>query len=153
MHQPRDPENGRFTAALTERVLEEFRKAHAQEHRSESRALQLQSKEYERRLTELNHAHAQAVQKEKDYVQVDKFDDAMTRLDTAAKRLEERIDAAAGILGERVRPLEDAQLKAATKTEVEKTKSTGNKALIGSVVSGVVAVASFIYGATNGATP
>ena len=42
--------------------------------RGNAKRLKLQAKEYERRLAELNHAHQQQVERDADFVRLDKFD-------------------------------------------------------------------------------
>lgn len=52
-------------------------------------ALELQAKEYERRLSDLNHAHAQREQRERTYVTLDKYED---KVEAEAKAREIALD-------------------------------------------------------------
>lgn len=62
----------RFEAHVT--LLEERRRNDEARREETSNSLKLQAREYERRLGELNHAHAQAEQRNQNYVSKEIFD-------------------------------------------------------------------------------
>ncbi len=84
--------------------------AHRREHKLTHRAYKLQAGEYERRLSELNHAHAEAKAKEAEYVSRDKFEDYIKRADdartTAFDRMGERLTTMEHSLNERIDSLD-----------------------------------------------
>lgn len=83
-----------------------LRKTDRREQRLRDKALSLQATEYERRLDELNHAHAEAKEKESEYVTREKYEDYVRQADiareTAFNRLDDRIRTMEKNLGERI---------------------------------------------------
>ena len=94
--------------------------AHNREHKLLHRAHRLQAREYERRLSELNHAHAQAKVKEAEYVTRDKFEDYVKRADdartTAFDRMGERLGTMEKALNERIDSLDLSRADRAGRT-------------------------------------
>ena len=68
-----------------ERLLVEHDKAHAVEHK----AVELQAKEYERRLTSLNHAHEEAARIQQTYVTNEKYENRIAAVDLAVQSLDD----------------------------------------------------------------
>lgn len=62
-----------------------------------NKALELQAREYERRLSDLNHAHEEALRVQHTFVSIDKYEDKMKSEEEARKialdRLDEKISA------------------------------------------------------------
>jgi hypothetical protein len=81
--------------------------------KAKEKATELQAKEYERRLTALNHAHEQALEVQKTTVTADKFEDyvkteSLAR-EAALLRVDEKIAAQNQTLGDRMSRLESLQ--------------------------------------------
>ena len=76
--------------ALKELMLEKF-KGIEQQLDSRDRALELQAEEYERRLSDLNHAHQEALRVQHTYVTGDKWEDRNKHVDEALERSVNRL--------------------------------------------------------------
>lgn len=61
-------------------------------HLATSKALELQAKEYERRLDDLNHAHARAIEVQNTFVSLDKYEDKLASEATARTIANERLN-------------------------------------------------------------
>jgi hypothetical protein len=125
-------------------LAQERWKNHHREHRDLRRAVKLQAGEYERRLDELNHAHAEAKAKEAEYVTRDKFEDYIARADdartTAFARMDERFTTMERTFNERVSSLNESRAVGAGHTS---GLTLGWKLLIG--VIGTVLLLLQIY--------
>jgi hypothetical protein len=63
---------------------------------SSDRALEMQAREYERRLTELNHAHARALEAQAGTVPREVYDDYVKRTREWHREVDRRLDLSAG---------------------------------------------------------
>ena len=70
------------------------------------KALELQAIEYERRLTDLNHAHQEALRVQHTYITIDKYEDKMKSEEqariVALQRLDEKLDSQAQRVDEKL---------------------------------------------------
>lgn len=120
-----------------------------------NKALELQAREYSRRLEDLNHAHARAVEVQSTFVSIDKYEAATQAEERARKlaldRLDEKLEEY--ILRYEIRQREidqalaigeGASREAQRIAEEQGRKTNRNMAILGVVVAIVVAVSNYI---------
>ncbi len=76
--------------------------AHAREHLLQEQAIQLQAREYERRLDALNHEAARMIERNIEFVRVDKFDAVVEGIDQGHASWQQRADLEHKTLGARI---------------------------------------------------
>lgn len=119
------------------------------------KALGLQAREYERRLSDLNHAHEKAVQVQHTYVTQDKYEDklhsealarelALNRIDEKFQDHVKRYELRQREIDELVNTAKGAAVEAARVATETARKTTRNIALTGLGLAVMIAVMNFL---------
>lgn len=166
MDQPRD-EHGQFITLekYVMSLMDERFEALRREIAKDLKALDLQAVEYERRLQDLNHAHARAQEAQNTFLREDKYEDtqksdevarklALDRLDeriaevnrTISAKLEDyitRYEARQREIDQAIDISKGAALEAQRIAEAQTKKNNRNMAILGIVVTIIIAVSNW----------
>lgn len=141
MQNPQEQAHDAQVTMRAKEYVDQLLELHVKMHELDAAQLELQASEYERRLTDLNHAHTRAQEDKETYVNKDVYNATQAELRQLITDLQQKMNAVTNVAASSQQGL----------AKLESTLAWLSKLVIGSVITALIAIVFQILNGRAGA--